>query len=371
MYSRGSVCRNVSEAPFAATSIWNTPVGSEARFVNAHIFDTALGFAHPESFHNDHEFLIHTSTRDPYVSWYDQPSSNDAAPGAYRCAILNTSITSASLRMPHNFTTGSSPNNNGAAIIQPDRRTYIEMQPLYRCTAGGPIAAAYGGEAQPTPHLNDLYGDGTLGAHGGSGLSALGGQIRLRELNPASGPIAHALKLELLAHVYYSPLRRHITAAGIYGSFRWPAIGSDGYTFHPPARYPDLLYNGSIEAMVPGSLLAIPSTLAAARRASLTTEFGERVFDALTHFGGYLVDDTANSLGALCMQAGAGAVLAERYGPLFNMTFPTGVAAGSPLYADLVVAFQALHVVDNNVPSAVGGGGAPIVAPPPDRKSVV
>jgi hypothetical protein len=38
------------------------------------------------------------------------------------------------------------------------------------------------------------------GAHGGSGLSAMGGSIRKGELMPNTGAIAHALKLELWAH---------------------------------------------------------------------------------------------------------------------------------------------------------------------------
>jgi hypothetical protein len=42
-----------------------------------------------------------------------------------------------------------------------------------------------------------------LGAHGGSGLSALGGVIRLHEIGPDAPPIRHALKLELFAHQYY------------------------------------------------------------------------------------------------------------------------------------------------------------------------
>ena len=97
---------------------------------------------------------------------------------------------------------------------------------------------------------------------------------------------------ELNANEYYSPNRRHMTAAGVNGaptlhrrhrlfgcgkftmparcpdaaaagargyklavpvrltgSFRWPAIGSDGYTFTSP-KYPGLLYNGSVEQMV-------------------------------------------------------------------------------------------------------------------------
>ena len=363
-------CRDPVQAPFSSKSIWNAPIGSAAIFVPAHIYDASRGFAPPVNFHNDQEFVIETSAADPFVRWYNQPSGDNAAPGASACTILNTSVSTTSVRMPHSFTTTAEPNNNPAVLIQPDRRTYIEMQPLYRCYPGGPIAAAYGGETQPTPHLSDLYGEGTLGAHGGSGLSALGGQIRLHELDPASGPILHALKLELLGNLYYSPKRRHMTAAGIDGSFRWPAVGSDGYTYNSP-QYPGLLYNGSVPELVPGALLAIPAQLSNQLRTALTTEFGRRVLDALTHYGGYVVDDTANPLAAICMEAGSGDRLAAMYGADFNMSYHgtrypqgTGVYRG-PLYKDLVLAFQALHVVDNNAPDSVGGGGAPLVPPPP------
>jgi hypothetical protein len=368
--STTKACRDPVQAPFSATSIWNTPIGSGAVFVPAHIYDTSKGFALPVNFHNDQEFVIETSVEDPFVQWYNQPSGDNAAPGANGCRILNTSVSTTRVRMPHGFTTTAEPNDNPAVLIQPDRRTYIEMQPLYRCHPGAPVAAAYGGMTQPTPHLNDLWGEGTLGAHGGSGLSGLGGQIRLHELDSASGPIMHALKLELLGNLYYSPKRRHMTAAGVAGSFRWPAVGSDGYTYDCP-KYPGLLYNGSVPELVPGALLAVPSQLANQLRAAITTEFGRRVFEALTSYGGYVVDDTANPLGAICMQAGSGDRLATMFGADFNMSFHgtrdvqgTGVYRG-PLYTDLVLAFQALHVVDNNGPGSVGGGGTPLVPPPP------
>ena len=45
-----------------------------------------------------------------------------------------------------------------------------------------------------------LLSNGSLGAHGGSGLSAVGGMIRLGELLPSAPPIRHAIKLELFAH---------------------------------------------------------------------------------------------------------------------------------------------------------------------------
>ena len=48
---------------------------------------------------------------------------------------------------------------------------------------------------QRFPNVSDIFGDGALGAHGGSGLSGFGGSVRAGELLPATGPIRHALKL--------------------------------------------------------------------------------------------------------------------------------------------------------------------------------
>ena len=54
--------------------------------------------------------------------------------------------------------------------------------------------------------------------------------------------------------------------------------------------------NWSTRVQVPGSLLAVPSALAGLVRATLTTEFGRRIFDALTHYGA----DGDDRIRALC-----------------------------------------------------------------------
>ena len=97
-------------------------------------------------------------------------------------------------------------NNNAAAVLLPDRRTLVQMQPLYRCEPGSPILAKWGADRgcpQTFPNTTDILGDGALGAHGGSGLSSIGGTIRMGELLPGAPPISHALKLELFGHLYY------------------------------------------------------------------------------------------------------------------------------------------------------------------------
>jgi hypothetical protein len=77
----------------------------------------------------------------------------------------------------------------------------LQFQPFYRPKPGGPFVAWYHtGAPQPFPWEIDVLGDGMYGAHGGSGLSAMGGSIRKGELLPATGAIAHALKVELWAH---------------------------------------------------------------------------------------------------------------------------------------------------------------------------
>src|SRR5205823_3897233 len=79
--------------------------------------------------------------------------------------------------------------NAAAAILAADGHTIIQTQPFARCAG-----------QSPTSHYmfrsEDLYGIGETGSHGGSGLSALGGTVRLGELVPG-GTIRHSLKLNI------------------------------------------------------------------------------------------------------------------------------------------------------------------------------
>jgi hypothetical protein len=58
------------------------------------------------------------------------------------------------------------------------------------------------------------------------------------------------------------------------------------------------------------------------------------------------------------------AELLHVYGFSVDISHP--LTAPSPFYYDLVAIFQALHVVTNNAPGSIGGGGKPIgpIAPP-------
>ena len=253
--------------------------------------------------------------------------------------------------------------------MRQDNETIVQMQPAYRCSWGSPLLARFGnstdGCPQQFPNVTSIFGDGALGSHGGSGLSGVGGTIRLGELLNSTGPIPHALKIELQHQWYYglTPLQN----ASVYNKGRrqylWPATGSDSGSEQAPGG----LYTGTDPNIAPGSLLAIPSDVAAGL--TMTTVPGAKILQALVDYGAYIVDDTGGgNTAAICMEADVNDEMRRAYG--YAMTYPHGVSSaasdpGRVLYADLLRLFQALHAVTNNGPSSVGGGGIPRVATKP------
>ena len=63
-------CRDRFLEPFSNTSIWNTAIGSKARFVPADLFVTSDLF--PSQFDNDQEFFVRVSDSDTEFNWIDQ-----------------------------------------------------------------------------------------------------------------------------------------------------------------------------------------------------------------------------------------------------------------------------------------------------------
>jgi len=93
-------------------------------------------------------------------------------------------------------------NNNAMGVLLPDNETIVQMQPAYRCGAyPSPLLAKFGNDTdgcpQGFPNTTSIFGDGALGSHGGSGLSGIGGTIREGEILNGTGPIRHALKIEV------------------------------------------------------------------------------------------------------------------------------------------------------------------------------
>jgi hypothetical protein len=351
-FSSAPTCRDRFLWPFNSSSIWNTPIGSDAIFFPANIYSGTGDFGDPVEFHNDQEWAILSTSTDPVVQWIDDSNN---FPGM--CTAKGP-FAPETIPIPADFVTDCVANNNAAGVLLPDNITLVQMQPLYRPTGGNePIIAWYHtGCPQPFPWKMSILEDGNLGSHGGSGLSGLGGSIRSGEMQPNAPPISHALKLELDAHLYYFWDKVHESSC-----YTWPAIGCD-------TMYNSFIgYNGTNPYLKPGALLAVPSSLAPAVQANLTTVPGQRILNALVDYGGYLVDDTGSKQGggAICMEHAVNQEIQSAYGYSVAIENPLVPTQGGPLYYDLVTIFRALSIVINNGPNSIGGGGTPRRPPPP------
>jgi len=174
------------------------------------------------------------------------------------------------------------------------------MNPIARCEAGGPIFG------YTTPHeigkYEDIYGDGRSGGHGGSGMSSIGGTIRVGEMLPNAPAIRHALKIEVYAHVYlykYPP------------GYRWPAFNADAYAYnHNDSK---IFYDGNNPHVVMGALLAIPPSVSVGSL-GIQTVPGQKIFHALQDYGAYMVSDTTLNFYAMCVEQGVMEEFESSYG---------------------------------------------------------
>jgi hypothetical protein len=311
--------------PFSSDSPWNMPIGSEAEYKPADIQSAPR-------FGADQEYFYQLKSSDPLRPVY--------GPGGWKKRCSGTKTMNISLPIPDDLIIpdarpGYTP-NNAAAFLLPDGKTLVQLEPLARCKPGGPV---FGWRYFPDVNI---YGKGIGGSHFGSGLSAIGGSIRLGELT-GDRPIRHALKVLLWSkkYLYYSK--------SIPG-YRWPADRADSYA----AKY----YKGKDPNLVQGSLLAIPPSMSEANL-KLQTKPAEKLFRALQDYGAYVVDDAGWDAHYLAVEHG---VLAE-----FKKTYGYGFQSSQgAFYTDMMKLLKALNIVVNNEPKRVGGGGIPRVplAPP-------
>ncbi|HYM14368.1 MAG TPA: hypothetical protein VEZ14_02285 [Dehalococcoidia bacterium] len=314
--------------PFSSTGIWNMPIGSGAAYIPA-------GIAPASSVSIDEEFILFPSPADPLVPVY-----TNAIWGAGRCQEISYAY---DINLPDGFVVQDAAPpytpNAVAAILSGDGRTLKQMNPVSRCQPGGALTAGWLAPDQ------DIYGDGILGGHGGSGLSGIGGSIRLGELT-GPDPIRHALKVNLWGQRWLSPSD---------GGFRWPAVHADASYNDPQARNG---YGGALPQLRMGALLAIPPGVDISAL-GLKTDAARKLAWTMQNYGAYVVDNTTWDSHALDVQSGVAAEFRAAYG--------YGIEASQgPWFDDVMKIFAALSVVDNNAPSSVGGGGVPRepLAPP-------
>jgi hypothetical protein len=222
--------------------------------------------------------------------------------------------------------------NGCATFLDEDGDTLRSGQPL-SLSRGGNASWDYNYSNPYDGSSMSLKGPGRFGCHGASALSGIGGSIRPGEMG-ASGPLRHALKINVFAERFL-----HCSNEG----FRWPAYRAD--------QYADCdTYGGNVPAMRMGSLVAIHPSVNC--DTFVSNAAARKICHAFQDYGAYVVDDTYWDVHALNIDVDAADDLDNRL--------------GSSGHDDLMKLFSNLHVVDNNGPSNIGGGGTPRMplAPP-------
>lgn len=315
--------------PFYRTSPLNMPIGSGAVYQAAGITSNDGG-GYTTFFYPDENVEIMTPTAPSTQLNY----SDVGWDGGSRCPATGGEV--GTILMPSWYTIPNGTGNNSTASLESDGVTVDQNQPLTRCTAG-----AAGTTLVVFPTVN-IYSSDTSGAHGGSGLSALGTPVRLGEF--LSGKIHHPMSVALWAQQYYYCCTYH-----------WPATTVDSYA-------DSTTYGGTNPNFGPGTLLALPPSFDVS---SLTTVPGKIIAQAFIDYGAYVNDDVGANGWAFDTETGPNGSVAEEFQTLYGYSIDHP-ATGSAFMNDMVTIFQALDIVTNNSSSNVGGGGTPLVPIAPD-----
>jgi len=342
--------RDPLQQPFSSTSIWNTPIGSNAVYVPANLPADPRGQAWATMPQIDGEIIIlqPTSNLTPI-------QKNSAAwSGGDRCAPDNTTSTPLqNVPIPATLTVPNGGGNNSAAVLGADGQTIYQNQPFTRCTVGGGATALLG-----FPNEN-LYGLGITGSHGGSGLSAIGGSIRIGELRPGGQPPFHALKIEVDSAVVL-----HTCPAAQTDCFRWPANKADS---HATTAYGSLGDGTQPAGMKMGALLAIPANVNLSNLGLLSVP-GQMIAWTLQNYGAYIVDSTGGAGFTINAENGAQGSMLTQFQNDWGYPMQDWVIHSNknPWVHDLQILVPLLAVVDNNTAATPGGGGMPLqpLAPP-------
>ena len=321
--------RDPIQWPFSKTSIWNMPIHENARYVPAYLKIPKYGLT------PDQDILI-LKPDSPMTEIYTNYAGWDGSKD--RCIVQGPLLFSAPI--PVNFVVNKSnwlPGmpNASMAVLMPDGRTIKQTQPFARCTADEVATSQYLFKDQ------DIYGDGYYGAHGGSGLSALGGTIRLGELVP-DGVIRHVMKINVSA--YYNLALNDDGTPG----YRWPAPNADSYAANR--------YHGTNPAMEIGSLLAIPDSIHL-DSLKLETEAGKILATAFQNYGAYIVDDSWEDVISMETEFSPDGRMIDEFEQEWGFDFGSNWdPKNTPWTRDFNRIVEVLHVVDNNTKTTIGGG---------------
>lgn len=312
------------------------PIGSSAVYVKANLPTDPNNDPWAPMPMIDEEHIVLRPTA-PLMNIY---YSSAGWSGADRCGATGGLLTQ--VPAPLDYVMPNNNNNDGAAFLMADGRTIIQTQPFARCSAGGSATSLV------TFSSVDLYGDGILGAHGGSGMSAIGGSLRVGDLKPGQKGPAHALKVIVYARESLYPCKSFSEC------YRWPASTADGYAvgFYGSQQSP------MNAAMKMGSLLAIPASTDISAL-GFETEPGRQLAWTLQNYGAYIVDDGYGAQFGFATENGPDGSFAGQFQNDYGFSFPQRVNGNTPWVRDMQRLMRVLAVVDNNGPNSIGGGGTP------------
>lgn len=348
--------RNATFQPFQAESIWNLALGSAAIYRDARM-NGAPGNGNVNGFCPNFDpekiFLDSHASRMPILS------SNVGWSGGNRC--VGSDVTRTAVPCPSSFILGNSGSNNCGVFLLSDSRTLAQMQPFTHCTNGAGVANTFATSFAFFAN-QDLFGMGIGGCHGGSGLSGIGGSLRLGELRPGDteGP-HHALKVNLYC--------RQFLFKGPGNLYRWPADRHDGYAHAARASGgygTDPTGTGvdgsnSITDMKQGSLLALHPTFDIT--ANLSTTPARLLAWTFREYGAYVCDDVFAPGFALVGEAGFDGDFSTQFQSDWGYPLRQHEQSATAWRRDISLICDNFYVITNSdspgsLTGGVGGGGA-------------
>jgi hypothetical protein len=326
--------RDPLKQPFSSNSIWNMPIGSDAKFVPAE-----LEIAKAAGMTIDEDIIVlkpNAPLTEIYTNYAGWNREKDRCPNEGPL-LFSAPIPDDYIVNKTNWD-GTTP-NSGLAILMPDGRTIKQTQPFSRCIAGE------NGTSQYMFENMDIYGEGYYGAHGGSGLSAIGGALRVGELISEDQPIKHVLKINVFGkkNLYYDETTK---------GFRWPAKRADGYASKNYGTTRTKLVNKECRM---GALLALPPSIDL-KKLNFETIPGRILAQAFQDYGAYIVDDTAWDVYAIVTEWGPDGRVTDEFEKKWGFSMKQS-SKETPWSRDMDKIFMNLHIVVNNSSLSIGGGG--------------
>jgi len=356
--------------PFAATSIWNMPIHEDAQYQAANI-NTNVSILSGKAYRGlrPEQDIIIMAPDAPIQSIYKATETWGTVTTAEDRCNSATSEVLLTAPLPDWFKTsrldtdgnqilriGLRP-NHGSGILMSDGRTTRQTQPFERCDGSGSATSTFFNSKYDA----DIYNDtGNLGGHGGSGLSVIGGVIKLGELVP-DGAIHHAIKINLMGNENYCS-KASVQAVGREQQYLWPAIRADWLANDPDVTAADgtkKMYQGTNPNLCPGSLLALPQDF---NINSLNSEPARIIATALRDYGGYLVDGTGTEVYHFAVEwgvrnnSGDGDSVPQEFERTWGYPFETNNSRDGNWSGDVRTIIDSLNIITNNSSPTIGGG---------------